>query len=285
MLRRLLAALALLATACAVRVPAREAMQQLPLEIEGNRFLVLFQAEDEEAAELLTAALRQAVPRLARFAALRAPVTLTVHPTRESLAAASSGYHWLRAWAQYSRIDILAPRAWGWQRQEGGEAPDPERFKQLVLHELTHCAMYQTATSEWSWNVKLIPAWFREGMASVLAGEGSRRMPVRDLRRFYQRPGPGAEGPRRAGDPRAGGDPLSDPEPLLAEESEVVYGAAHLAFQFLVTRYGDERVRAILGRMGSGAFFPSAFREAIGITPEAFEADFRRYVLWRGWGG
>jgi hypothetical protein len=35
--------------------------------------------------------------------------------------------------------------------------------------------------------------------------------------------------------------------------------------------------------MGDGHGFQVAFSTAIGISAEAFEAEFRRYVAWRGW--
>lgn len=275
----LAAALVLGATACAPRVPGRDRARLDALEVEGHRFYVQYQPEDAEAAALVAEAVREGVPRLARFVRLRVPVTITVHPTRESLEAVVGGYYWLRAWAGWASIELLSPRAWGTPGIEPAEAPEPARLRQLVLHELTHCAMFQATASDWTFDKKDVPTWFREGMASVLADEGPRRLGVRAVWSFYAR----AQGRRSAGEPRSGGDPLSDPEPLLAEESELVYGTAHLAFEFLVRRYGDARVRDLVSRMGEGAFFATAFRKAVGIAPEAFEADFRRYVVWRGW--
>ena len=271
------------ASACALRPRSGEGGRITTVEAQGQRVEIQFQPEDAAAAALVAEGVREGLPRLARYARLRATVTISIRPTRESLEAVAGGYYWLRAWAQYATIDLLSPRAWAWQGIEA-EPPDAARVKQLVLHELTHCAMYQAAASEWTWNVKGIPAWFREGMASVLAGEGARRLPIREVWRALAReePPPGG-GWRPPGDPLPGGDPLSDPGPLYADESELVYGTAHQAFAFLVRRYGDERIRQVLARMGSGAFFAAAFREAIGLEPAAFEAEFRRYVLWRGW--
>jgi hypothetical protein len=50
-----------------------------------------------------------------------------------------------------------------------------------------------------------------------------------------------------------------------------------------VDRYGDDRVRELLRLMGDGHRFDGVFREVVGLSPEAFLSDFRRYLVWRGW--
>jgi hypothetical protein len=80
------------------------------------------------------------------------------------------------------------------------------------------------------------------------------------------------------------GDPIVDPDPLYQGRSHVVYAAAHHATEFLIRRYGEERVGRILELMGKkGTRFSAAFREAIGIGEAEFASDFRRYVVWEGW--
>ena len=65
----------------------------------------------------------------------------------------------------------------------------------------------------------------------------------------------------------------------------VAYGAAHHAFTFLVNRYGEGTVRALLEQMHHGADFPVAFTSAVGISPETFLRDFERYLRLRGFRG
>jgi hypothetical protein len=255
----------------------------------GAAFRLVYLDEDSAVAEQLKQVLAEVAPAAQRWGALQAPVTITVHPSHEALEAAvqREGFEWLRAWARYASIDLQSPRSWSFL------GPSREQIAELVLHELTHCAMYQNAGSEWSWPYKGIPLWFREGLASVNAGQGHRRPGPDRIARFYQgalpaAPGSGGGGggngaPR--GRARADGDPLTDPEPLYQDDSELVYGTAHLAFEFLVRRYGEERVRAVLDHMGRGEFFGPAFRRAIGLAPEEFEREFRRYLIWEGWRG
>src|SRR5512135_1495876 len=136
------------ASSCALRPRSGEGGRITTVEAQGQRVEIQFQPEDAAAAALVAEGVREGLPRLARYARLRATVTISIRPTRESLEAVAGGYYWLRAWAQYATIDLLSPRAWAWQGIEA-EPPGAARVKQLVLHELTHCAMYQAAASEW----------------------------------------------------------------------------------------------------------------------------------------
>jgi hypothetical protein len=249
------------------------------------RFRIVYLPEDTASARQVRRALEAAVPRLERWGGLRYPVTVTIHPTHEALEAAVHrlGYDWLRAWARFQTIDLQSPRTWGFL------GASEKKLDELVTHELTHCTMYQLAGDELSWMYKEIPRWFSEGVASFTAGQGYRYGGVEDLYEFYQEkiPGSGDGVPART---RAAiavsvqpGDPIVDPDPIYQDQSQIVYGAAHHAAEFLVRRYGEARVLEIMRLMGTGLRFPAAFRQAIGITDAEFAADFRRYVVWQGW--
>jgi hypothetical protein len=276
--------LILAAGACAHRPgsgaegPSLEAVQA-----GGAAFRVQYWPEDAAAARQVKGALAAAARRATRWGALSLPVLVTLHPSHAALEAAihREGYGWLRAWARYATIDLQSPRTWS---LAGGT--DAE-VMELLAHELTHCAMYQTAASEWSWPGRGIPLWFREGMASVAAGQEYKRARPEAIWRFYRDTagsGDGLAAGGLAGElARPAGDPLTDPEPLYPGDSEVVYGTAHWAFRFLLDRYGEERVRRIVAGMGQGLPFGESFQAAIGIPAAGFEQDFRRYVVWQGW--
>lgn len=251
----------------------------------GARFRVVWSSGDERGAQAVIRAVKAAAPRITRWGALHRPVTLTLQPDHDALEAAAQrhGYEWLRAWARYDTIDIQSPRTWSLL---GASA---RKLEELVTHELTHCAMYQLAGDDLSWMYKEIPRWFSEGIATVTAGQGYRFPDAEALWRFYEKrlPGSGFGEPGRGRAPpnpvAFHGDPIVDSDPIYQEQSEIVYGAAHLAAEFLIRRYGEERVREVLGLMGGGLRFPAAFKQAIGITDAEFAADFRRYVVWEGW--
>jgi hypothetical protein len=236
----------------------------------GSIIYLEYRPVDDAAARDVAEALPLALERTRRWGALREPVTITLRPSHEALEAAARrpGYPWLRAWARYATIDLQSPRTW---QLLGG--PSRRRLQETLTHELTHCLMYQASGTSWSWPRKGIPLWFREGMATVTAGEAPRYASPERAAAFY-RGSPAAH--------RPGGDPLSDPEPLVKSQDELVYTTAYLAFRFLLDRYGEARIRRLLAGMGEGAPFSEAFRRAMGIEAAAFEADFRRYLAWRG---
>jgi hypothetical protein len=279
-----------LTAGCAPRLSGEATPRREVIRVGESRVELISWPEDARSARQVARALEQALPRVARWGRLEVPVTLTIHPSHAALetAARRPGYDWLRAWARYGSIDLQAPATWGIFGASDAQVAD------LLTHELTHCVMYQRAAAEWTWSLKGIPLWFREGMASVTAGQGARRGTLEDLWRYYEQglaadgagdgeAGRGAARVRAARGQRSDGDPLGDPEPLYQERSDVVYGAAHHAFVFLVDRYGEGRVRETMERMRGGATFPRAFQESFGVTEAEFSADFRRFVLWQGW--
>ncbi len=263
----------LVAAACA-HVRSGQSARLESVHVGKAVFSLQYWPEDAETAEQVKGALQRAVPAAARWGKLSAPVLVTIHPTHQALETAvhREGYGWLRAWARYASVDLQSPRTWSF-----GRASDAE-VAQLLAHELTHCVMYQSAASEWTWSNRGIPLWFREGMASVTAGQEHKRARPEAIWRFYA-----DKAARDAA--RPAGDPLTEPEPLYQSESELVYGTAHRAFRFLLDRYGEERIRLLIAGMGEGKGFREAFHQAMGIPLQAFEGDFKRYVVWQGWRG
>jgi hypothetical protein len=234
----------------------------------GVLFELRYEAADAHAAEQVREALAAAVPAAERWGRLRTSVLVTIHPTHRDLEAAAkrTGYGWLRAWTRYRSVDLQSPRTWS-----RGAATDAE-MAQLLAHEITHCVMYQAAAAEASWQLLRIPLWFREGMATVTAGE-RKHVGAAEIRRFYQ---------EAASASAPAGDPLSHPEPLYRAHADLVYGTAQRAFQFLLDRYGEGRIRRVLSDMREGSEFAPAFEREVGIPLAAFEREFRRYVAWHG---
>jgi hypothetical protein len=256
---------ALVGPGCA-RVPGAVAglPQRQELRTEAGTFELAYARGDEPSRAELERAIRAASPKLARWGAMRVPVRVAILPSHEALEAVVNrrDYDWLRAWARYDEIFVQAPSTWSL----GGA--NPADVDELMLHELTHCLMYQRSAGGEDWMRKRIPLWFREGMASVTANQGYRWGALEDLARFYD------EAPAK--------DPVAEPEALYQGQNEVVYGAAHHAFAFLIQRYGQEAVERVMEGMARGTTFPDAFQQAIGIPARVFVQDFKRYVRLRG---
>ncbi|QSQ16525.1 hypothetical protein [Myxococcus landrumensis] len=230
----------------------------------GARITVEFQDRDAAAASQVHLAVERALPRLARWGTFDDSVTIILHPNHASLERAANrpDHDFLRAWARYEQIELQSPRTWTLM------GASQEQVDELLLHELTHSLMYQVASDRLGWTRKRIPIWFREGMASYTAEQGYRVSSLEDLARFWSA--------------RPSADPLTQADALYQRDSDIVYGAAHHAFTFLVRRYGEPIVRGVLQGMSKGPDFSEAFTQSVGIPPETFLRDFRRYVQWRG---
>jgi hypothetical protein len=265
MTRLAAAVLPLLASGCAmVRVPAGPLTERDELRTEAGTFHLSYARGDEGSRDALERAIRLASPRLLQWGALKVPVKVAILPSHEALVAAvpRHDYDWLRAWARYDEVFVQSPRTWSLL---GARVVDVD---ELMLHELTHCVMYQRSATAETWSGKQIPPWFREGMASVTASQGSQWPSLEDLAASF------AE--------HRDEDPVGDPGALYRGRKDVAYGAAHHAFEFLLRRYGPKAVRAVMDEMSEGAAFPEAFQAATGISAAAFIEDFRRFVRMRG---
>lgn len=231
-----------------------------------GRFDVQHLHGDEEAVEAVLVALKSAAPQMEVWGRFRVPVVVRVYPDHASLELAVHrvGYDWLRAWARYDEVFLQSPSTYS--IFESG----PGNLAELLTHEITHCLMYQLAASRSDWRRKdrQIPIWYREGMASWTASQGHRRMSEARIGKRIR---------------ETGEDPIADAGSLYQDESEIVYGAAHWAFSFLVERYGQDAVRDTLKAMATGVHFADAFGQSVGLSVRAFEAEFVRYLTWDGW--
>ncbi len=258
-------AMALLLTSLMAACAGPRALQhRTSLVTEAGAFTFEFAPVDEVWAQKVKRAVDAAGPQLAQWGGLEEPVHVRIFPSHESLARAVGrrGYTWLRAWARYDDVLIQSPRTWS---LFGAPQADVD---ELILHELTHAVMYQQASDRTHWRRRHIPLWFREGMASWTARQGHRWPTLEDLARFAER------------NPTL--DLLDGNEALYRDQSDSVYAAAHHAFSFLVRRYGQEGIRAVLQGMKAGRDFDAAFEHALGLTPARFTEDFRRFVRLRG---
>ncbi|MBM4379654.1 MAG: hypothetical protein FJ086_10200 [Deltaproteobacteria bacterium] len=264
-MRAVLAAALLLLTGCtAARV---QLVPQAPLVLPAGRFLLEAEPRDHVGVEQVRRAIEQAGPRLAAWGGLRERVHVRVMPTHDALEQAVNrpGYAWLRAWARYGEIFIQSPVTWG---VFGARDED---VAELMLHELTHCVMYQASGTSSTWARKGIPLWFREGMASWTARQAGRWMTLESLAASLERL------------PEA--DPLGATDALYRTQDGLVYAAAHHAFTYLVRTHGEDKVRAVLVRMGEDVSFSRAFPEVMGMDEAAFIARFRQWLLGRRFRG
>jgi hypothetical protein len=223
----------------------------------GLLFEVLYSKADKRELKRIEAGLLSVGPRLSRWGSFREGVRIRVFPDHDSLERAVDrrGYPWLRAWAYGDTVLLQSPRSWN--------TPEPvdEELNELLAHELTHALMYQLlqpdAEPGWDFTGEEPPLWFREGMASVTAGQGHRRLSSEELSKWLVA--------------HPGADLLHPSTELYRTEKEAVYGAAHRAFDLLLLRFGDQAVRDVLRGVRTGARFADAFKAATGRSLTDFE--------------
>ncbi|MCA1825545.1 MAG: hypothetical protein ABR567_07035 [Myxococcales bacterium] len=244
--------------ACATTRPqATDVSLAARVQGPGLLFEVLYSKADERELARIESGLLAVGPRLSRWGSFREGVWIRVFPDHESLERAVDrrGYPWLRAWAYGDQVLLQSPRSWN------ASEPIEEELNELLTHELTHVLMYQLLQPEDEPVLDAVieepPLWFREGMASVTAGQGHRRLSSEDLSHWL------------AAHP--GADLLHPKAELYRTEKEAVYGAAHRAFDLLVRICGDQGVRDVLRGVRTGARFADAFKAATGRSLSDFE--------------
>jgi hypothetical protein len=251
---RLLAALCLaFAVACAsarTSTTLKETPLASDIQAPGLLFQLRYQPADAAEVQRLRTELLAVAPRLSRWGPFRQGVFIQIHPDHAALEEAVNrrGYPWLHAWAYQDRIQLESPRGL-----------DETTLQELLAHELTHSLMFQLMAQSDTWNGDPPPVWFREGMASVTAGQGYRRMSANELQRWTEAH-PGAN--------------LLNPSPdLYRTEREAVYAAAHRAFEVLLGLVGDQGIREILRGVSNGEEFPQAFARTTGHRLADFEHE------------
>ncbi|MDX2009016.1 MAG: hypothetical protein SFW67_02440 [Myxococcaceae bacterium] len=209
-------------------------------------------------------ALERVTPQLQRWGGLPVTVTVRIAPTHDELERAVNrrGYDWLRAWARYDDLIIQSPGTWAGTDRDVDE---------LVLHELTHCLLFQQSGTARDWASKQIPLWFREGMATVTAEQGRGLPSLEDLASWLDR--------------HADLDVFGDAERLSREAYGPIYGLSFHAMRFLLKRLGEPSVTGTMLAMKAGLGFDAAFARATGFTPAQFQTDFLNYLKLRGFRG
>src|SRR5512140_1907926 len=253
---------ALLACAHAVRTTpdvGRGTALGARVDTPGLLVEVLYTPADAAEAESIRKRLLEAGPQLSRWGSFRQGITLRVLPDHDAFEKAANrpGYPWLRAWTFPDQVLLQSPRSWSAQP---GPARDQDVLE-LLVHELTHSLMYQLMEPARGpvWSVEEPPAWFREGMASVTAGQEHLRLSREELARWT------------AAHPDE--DLLHPSEELYRTCGGTVYAAAHRAFELLLATSGEGSVRDLLHRVSLGAPFAEAFLGATGRPLAEFERD------------
>ena len=263
---RSLGALTVMTFASACVSPLASLRQTRVVTVDDSKVTLRWGDEDAETHAQVAKAIERALPELNRWGGLAAPVTLSLLPSHDALETVTGryGYGWLRAWGQYDAVLLQSPRTWP-------SRPRESDVTEWLVHELTHCLLFQRSATAATWETKKIPLWFREGMATNTARQGYRFASLEDLATW------------QIAHPEL--DVFTDGEALSRNAFDQVYGLSHHAVAFLLRRYGDEAVLGVMRAMREGDEFAAAFKRAVGITPDAFARELKNYLRLRGFRG
>ncbi|MBN2358452.1 MAG: hypothetical protein JXR83_03305 [Deltaproteobacteria bacterium] len=219
------AALALLLCHCRSISPSPLSAQPSPA---ASPFTVLGEGIGSAVLDEVRLAALSAQRDVEVWGELTAPVLIYVHPSHRALEreVGLGDVPWLRAWAQYDRIDLQSPTTFGHRDYR-------PPLRELLGHELTHVFMYQRIGTRETWNRIGIPFWFREGMASWTSHQGYRRGNLFTVGRRLQARHQLI-------------DPLLEGELLNRIDQPLAYAAAHWAFDRLVVEVGEAAVLELL---------------------------------------
>ncbi len=237
------------ATATSPPRPESETPPVDPIALPGTLLSVEVPSTGDDAELHRVARIAtEALANVERWGGIRTFTKILVLPSQRELENRTHlwGFRWTHSVARYDVVNLQSPQTW---------AHSDDEVRQVLVHELTHCAMYQAA-SEGPTRLQRFPRWFSEGMATWTAGQ-SPPMSFQELS-GYLRSNPLS-------------DPLSEGETRRPRE-EVVYAAALWAFDRLTYR-GIEQIRVLLSTMRNGFTFAEAFHATFNQTLESFEDE------------
>ncbi len=249
---------------CACATPLKALQTERTALVGSVQFVIRSDGTTGADVAIIERSLQAAVEPLQQWGGLQQQVTVHVVSSHADLetAVGAHGYDWLRGWALFDELIVQSPSTWTTQQQV---------VNQFILHELTHCVMFQQSADRAAWAQKKIPLWFREGMAIDTARQHSLYPSLEDTAQWSSQ--------HQVLDVFHAADRLS------ARHSSQVYGFALHAFRFFDRRYGTATVRKLMQAMREGANFAQAFHQTTGIQPMHFETDFLRYLRLRAFRG
>jgi hypothetical protein len=229
------------------------------LKIEGKHFIVKFEAIDKESAELVLKTAEEYFEPISEAYNFRPSemVPIVIYPSREELGRSFGWDANESAMGVYysGAIRILSPREWI-------IAKDKETFIKTfqasgpIPHEYTHLVVDYLTQGNY-------PRWFTEGVAQY---EEYRLTGFR----FRERAGSLSQ--------KLYAFNQMDREFDNLPNQSLAYRQSFAAVQYIIDKYGADKIQDILEYLGRGYSLNQAFTKAIGVNLKTFEINFRNWV-------
>lgn len=187
------------------------------------------------AGSFVVDALPAATARLAAFGLrLAVPSTIVIDDDVSSFVAATGQTTpTRRAWSTWNTVHLLPPSTWA--------DNTPAAADKRIAHELCHLALWQALGTKAQAEAAHLPRFVVEGVCSVVADQGSSRLPKDQVLALLQ------TGRRLDFD----------------DDSAFAYGLAHHVFAALLACRGPRELQRIVDVVAAGA----AVQEALGSSP------------------
>jgi len=232
-------------------------------ELAGDHFVLKYQGGDDAWARRVLDLAEAAYDRVTADLGARPPLPQEIKVYDDGELFRTSVFlslpDWVTGWTEPGEAIKLRLRR-----------DDQHIIQRVIAHELTHQVLFAQG---------LEAAWLHEGIADFEVGRvlslgdhwmAGRYMPiVQDaVRRHRELPLPL--------------DELSSFENLPQEQVELAYAQSWSVVSFVVERYGLAGLRRLTAETIASGDTATALRTALGVDMEAFQADWREYVLAGG---
>jgi len=231
------------------RVDQTQKSEQKFLARESSHFLVKFDGEADQAVwnrvlEILEEAYREIGQQLGHFPSK--PILVVLH-TRETFQGATGGPAWSDGLYDPVMGRIKVPTR--------GALTDQAWLTRVLRHEYVHALLHDRMGGRGA-----LPQWLNEGLAMQLAGDPPPDIPelvrgqVTLVNLSY------LEGSWMG---------------LTPKQATVAYLEGNSATKYFIDRFGMDKMREVIGQLGTGQPFPDAFKDRLFITYEDFQ---RRWI-------
>jgi len=234
------------------------------IHIEDNRYewqslsrdkisLYWYEGDDAFAGELMTAA-QQALARLSKDTGveLEKEVHIYIYANSQDLRGSMIFPQEWTGGVAFTRYGTIAI---------GIEPGNLEWGIRVIAHEFTHLVIHQMNFNPYG----DLPTWLDEGLAMYAEGE-MQPMMMSLLRKSAEQ------------DDLISVRSLSSPFSAYAGESMLAYAQSHSLVQFLIERYGSERMYELLCTFKQGSQYDAALLQVYGFDMDGLDSRWQDYI-------
>ena len=220
-------------------------------QLESDHAAIRFRPPDRSLADHVRQDVEDGYRHVFRNLGLRADLKITVY-----LAASGAEFDALTAGAVPDwgvGCALPAQRTLILRKIPGA----PRNLRETIFHEVSHLLLHSVTGD------RAVPTWFDEGVAMWNASEWQ-------WSQSYEMATAALWGSLI---------PLHDVDDVLAfasPKARLAYAESFFAISHLIGLAGPDAIPRLLAEMGAGQGFEEAFARTLGVTPEAFEARWRK---------